>query len=383
MQHRHIAQRHWSEGAGLALDAEALSRYNDIIDLSVGDTDAITDGRIIRAAAEDALSGCTRYGDPHGDPALISAIRGMYKARYGMELSDAEVYVTPSSCMGMELALMSVLDPGDEVLGFAPYFTPYKAQTELAGGAFVEVPTYCDEGYALSEERIRAALTPRTRAIILNNPCNPTGALYGQSELALIARIACEHDLIVIADEIYTHYVYDGEFIPMRALDGMAERTITLNSFSKDFIMTGWRVGYAVAAPHFTHTMQRINNNMVYTTPAISQRAALKALQLGDEASGWYADECRRRVYYAHERISALPFMTSVKPRGTFYIFPNIQGSGLDSAAFCAALLERAHVLAVPGSAFGAAGEGCIRLACTVGMDALTEAFDRMEKLRF
>ena len=384
MQHKHIAKRLWAEGAGLALDAEALKRFDNVIDLSIGDTDFITDARIIDAAFQDARAGYTKYGDPHGDPELIDAVRGYYLAEYGMQVAADEVFVTASSCMGMELALLSILNPGDEVLVFSPYFTPYKAQIELAGGVFAEVPTYEADGYAIREDAIRARLTDRTRAVIFNNPVNPTGVAYGMDTLELIARIAKERDLIVLADEIYTHYMFEGDrFTPLMTLPGMRERTVTLNSFSKNFMMTGWRIGYVVAAKHFTHAMQSVNNNMVYCSPSVSQRAALHALKLRDEIGSVYIDEYRRRVYYASDRVNALPYLSVLKPKGTFYLFPNCTKTGLSSKEFCAALFERAHVLVAPGNAFGSTGEGHFRIACTVGTDILKEAFDRMEKLAF
>lgn len=384
MQHKHIAKRLWAEGAGLALDAEALSRYSDVIDLSIGDTDFITDARILDAAAADAKAGYTKYGDPQGDPELIAAVCDYYQSEYGMAVSKDEVFVTTSSCLGMELALISILNPGDEVLVFSPYFTPYKAQIELAGGVCVEVPTYEADGFAIREDVLRAHLSDQTRTVIFNNPTNPTGVAYGRDTMELVARIAVERDLIVLADEIYTHYMFEGgKFTPMRGLPGMAERTLTLNSFSKNFMMTGWRIGYIVAEKHFTHTLMRVNNNMVYCAPSVSQRAAFHALRLRDEIGNVYIDEYKKRAYYASDRINAIPYLSVLKPKGTFYLFPNCEKTGLDSKAFCALLFEKAHVLVAPGSAFGSTGEGHFRIACTVGIDQLSKAFDRMEKLRF
>ena len=383
MQHKHIAKRLWAEGAELSLDMEALSRYSDIIDLSIGDTDFITDERIISAAFEDARAGHTKYGDPQGDPELIDAIRRAYLEDYSMPISRDEVFVTTSSCMGMELAMMAILNPGDEVLIFSPYFTVYKSQIELAGGIALEVPTYEEDGYAIREELLRAAITNKTRAIIFNNPTNPTGAAYGMGTMRLLASVAEEHDLIIAADEIYTRYMFDGSFIPFRSLPGMADRTITLNSFSKNFMMTGWRIGYIVAAKHFIKTLMRINNSMVYTAPAPSQRAAIKALSIRESIAERYISEYKARVMFAADRIERISYMSVMRPKGTFYIFPGIKKTGLSSAAFCERLLDEAHVLASPGSVFGSSGEGHFRIACTVGIPKLAEAFDRMEKLSF
>lgn len=381
MEHRHIARRHWQEGEGLALDAEALNRYSDVIDLSIGDTDFVTDSRIIDAAMADAKAGYTKYGNPQGDPELICAIQKFYRDSYSMTIQKNEVFVTASSCFGMELALMAILNPGDEVLIFSPYFTPYKAQIELAGGVAVEVPTYEADGYAITREALLAAITDKTRAMIFNNPTNPTGAAYAETTMALISEIAVERDLIVLADEIYTDYMYESAFVPLRSFPGMAERTLTLNSFSKNFIMTGWRIGYIVSAPQFTHTLQKINNNMVYTAPAISQRAAIHALELHDSIRERYIRAYRERVFYAAERINQIPYLSVLKPKGTFYLFPNCEKTGLDAKTFCAKLFEEAHIMVAPGTAFGSTGEGHFRIACTVGIEKLKEAFDRMAAL--
>ena len=381
MEHRHIAKRHWKQGAELALDSAALARYDDVIDLSVGDTDFITDSRIIDAAFRDARAGYTKYGDPKGDAELIEAVCRYYQEEYALPVTPAEVLVTTSSCFGMELALLAILNPGDEVILFSPYFSPYKAQVELAGGVAAEVATREETGFAITEEALRAALTEKTRAILFNNPCNPTGAAYGEDTLRMIAAVAQERDLVVIADEIYTHYLFDGTYLPLRALTGMAERTVTLNSFSKNYMMTGWRIGCAVAAPHFVNAMLRINNSMVYTAPSLSQRAALEALKIRKSVKELYINEYKKRVYYAAERIAAIPWLTLCKPRGAFYLFPGIGKTGLSSSEFCARLFERAHVLTAPGNLFGGAGEGHFRIACTVDVPKLAEAFDRMERM--
>ncbi len=378
-----VANRFRNFQSGLALNAEALAKYHDIIDLSIGDTDIITDRRIIDAACADAAAGYTRYGDPKGDPELIDAIRLAWREDFGEEVSREQVLVTPSSCMGMALALEAMLNPGDEVIVFGPYFSVYKQQIERVGGVCVEVSTLPQNGYAIEETSLRAAISPRTKAMIVNNPCNPTGAAYDRASLETLARVAKECDLCVIADEIYTRYVYEGAFIPLRTLPGMGERVITLNSFSKNFMMTGWRVGYAIGPADVLNVMQQINGGMIYTTPAPSQRAAIKALSLRDEIQRTSIAVYRERTYYAADRAAAVPFLSVVRPKGTFYLFPNIEKTGLDDRTFCARLLEEAHVLVSPGSAFGAAGRGHFRISCTVPTEKLKEAFDRMEKMVF
>lgn len=383
MKRNYIARRFQLGGTGLSLDTEALSKYKDIIDLSIGDTDFTTDEAIIAAAFRDAGLGHTHYGDPKGDPELISAVCRAWEEDFGQPLSGDHVLVSTSSCLGMALTMLTILDPGDEVIVFSPYFAVYRSQIELAGGVCVDVPTYADENYAIDEARLRAAITPRTKAIIFNNPANPTGMSYDRDTLSMLARIAQEHDLLIAADEIYTTYLYEGDFCPIRTLPGMAERTITLNSFSKNYLMTGWRVGVIIAEPELLAVMNRINGALVYTAPSISQRAAIQALSMRRSIREKYISEYRDRIFYAADRIEKIPYLSLVRPKGTFYLFPGIEKTGLDEKQFCKALLERAHILVTPGTPFGVSGAGHFRIACTVGIEHLKTAFDRMEKLSF
>ena len=378
---KYIAARFRDAQGGLSLDTEALRRYGDVIDLSIGDTDFITDSRIIDAACRDARAGYTRYGDPKGDPELIDAIRQAWLEDYSQEVSAEEVLITTSSCMGMSQVMLGLLNPGDEVIVFGPYFPVYRQQIETAGGVCREVLTFAEDGFRPREEALETAVTPRTRALILNTPCNPTGAVWGRDTLEMIARTAEKHDLLIAADEIYTRYVYDGEFVPMRTLPGMKDRTVTLNSFSKNFMMTGWRVGCIIAHPDLIRAFQYVSNGMTYTTPAISQRAALHALAVREEVAETYISRYRERVFHMADRLEAIPWITLFRPQGTFYLFPGIRKTGMTDTEFCGLLLEKAHVLVSPGSAFGRAGRGYFRIAATVPEDRLREAADRMEKL--
>ncbi len=380
---KYIAERFRNAFSGLSLDTEALRRYSDVIDLSIGDTDFTTDRRIIDAAYADACAGYTHYGDPKGDPELIEAICQAWKEDFNQNVSPAEVLVTTSSCMGMSQALLALLNPGDEVLVFGPYFADYNNQIYLAGGKMVEVVTKEENHYAPEEAAIRAAITPRTRAMIVNTPCNPTGAAYSMETLTMLAKLATEYDLLILADEIYTRYLYDGAFVPMRTLPGMADRVVTLNSFSKNFLMTGWRVGYIIAHPELIQVFQQVNEGLTYVAPSISQRAALKALSLRNEIAEEYITKYRDRVYYVADRIAQIPYLSLYRPRGTFYAFPGIAKTGMEDKAFCAYLLEQAHIMVAPGCVFGAAGIGHFRIACTVSQSKLAEAMDRMEKLKF
>ena len=383
MKRNYIAKRFQGAGSALSLDTEALAKYKDIIDLSIGDTDFITDEGIINAAFRDAKAGYTRYGDPKGDPELIDAVCRAWQEDFDQPLTRDHVLVSASSCLGMSLVMFSILDPGDEVIVFSPFFPVYRAQIELAGGVCVDVPTYASENYAIDEARLRAAITPRTKAIIFNNPTNPTGMAYGNDTLEMLARVAKEYDLLIAADEIYTTYFFEGDFRPLRTLPGMAERVITLNSFSKNFLMTGWRVGVIIAEPELLEVMGNINGSLIYTAPSISQRAAIHALTMRREIREKYVTAYRDRIFYTADRIEKIPYLSLVRPKGTFYLFPGIEKTGLTDGEFCNVLLDKAHVLVSSGTAFGTAGVGHFRIACTVGIDKLKVAFDRMEKLSF
>ena len=383
MKRNYVAKRFQSAASGLTLDTAALSKYSDVIDLSIGDTDFITDEAIIDAAFRDAKRGHTHYGDPHGDRELIDAVCTAWQEDFSQPLAPDHVLITASSCLGMALVMMAILDPGDEVIVFSPYFPMYRSQIELPGGVCVDVPTYAEEGYAIDEARLRAAITPKTKAIIFNNPTNPTGMAYGRETLELLARVAQEYDLLVAADEIYTTYLFEGSYVPLRTLPDMAERTITLNSFSKNFMMTGWRVGTAIAEPEILAAMHTINGALIYSAPSISQRAAIAALHMRSAVREAYISAYRDRIFYSIERLQNIPYLTLTPPKGTFYLFPGVEKTGLSAPEFCKELLSRAHVLATPGDAFGQTGRNHFRIACTVDIAQLKEAYDRMESLTF
>ena len=378
-----VADRFAGVRSSLALDEDALRKYPDLIDLSIGDTDIITDRRIIDAAMEDAHRGYTRYGFPQGDPELIDGIRRAWKEDFDQEIDRDSILVTGSSCLGMGELLLAILNPGDEVIVIGPYFGVYRQQIELATGVCREVVTREEDSWGIDEERLRAAVTNRTRAVIFNNPSNPTGVFYSLADMQTLAKVAKEYDLLVLADEIYTRYVFDGKFIPMRTLPGMEERTVTLNSFSKNFMMTGWRVGYIIAIPEIRRATQMVSSGLIYTAPSVSQRAALHALPLRDELQWTVIARYRQRVMDASDMIEKIPYMTLVRPRGTFYLFPGIRGTGLTSSAFCAKALQEAHVLLSPGDAFGEAGRGYFRIACTAAEEKIHEALVRLSSLSF
>lgn len=355
---------------------------DDVINLSIGDPDINTPLPIIEAAFEDAKAGYTKYTDCRGYKELRDEIAKYYREEFGLQVEDDEIMVTTSGCIAMSLALEAVLDDGDEVIVPTPYFTIYKTQIELARGVLVEMDTFEEEHYQIDAARLEDCITPKTKAIIINSPNNPTGSCLTLETMKKIAEIAEKHDLVVISDEIYTIYSFADAFIPFSSLPGMKERTITINSFSKNFIMTGWRVGAVIAPPQIINTMKRIDENLVYSAPSISQRAAIKALRCRKEIQPELTARFKERVYYAAERINKIPNMHVIyPPMGTFYLFLNIKDTGLTSEEAAMKIFEEAHVVMIPGNGYGTRGEGYLRIACTVDISQLKEAFDRIEKM--
>lgn len=387
---RFLAPRHRVRPHSILADAVTAGQqagFDDLINFSIGDPDLTTDERITRAAMDDALAGHTHYTAAHGDPELVAAIVEAQRQDYGVDVEPRQVLVSTSACHAMALACMAVLDPdlpADdrlEVIVPEPYFNCYDGQIEQAGGRPVHVATTEADGFQLRPEELEAAITPRTRAIILNTPTNPSGVCWSREAQLVIARVAVEHDLLVLADDIYTSFSYAEPFAPFMALPGMAERTVTIRSFSKNYAMTGWRIGYAMGPAPIVDAMTDINENVVYSAPAPSQRAALAAIRLRGDVIPPIAELYRSRLMAAYQEVCDTPNMHALEPGGAIYLWVNVTGTGLSSAAVMDALLHQAHVLTIPGPAFGASGEGYLRLAATLDAERIHEAFTRIRRM--
>ncbi len=385
MKHPYIAKRYWkNRSTAMGQSDEMAKAFTDTIDLSLGDPDITTHEIIIEGAFRDAKAGHTKYTDFRGDPELRDEIRKFYEDEYGILLEDAEIFVCTSACQGMYLALEAIVDDGDEVILQAPYFTPYYQQVELVRGIPVELPTYEEESFQIDIGRLESLITERTKALVINSPGNPTGSCLTEETLVKIASVAEKYDLIIIADDIYTSFSYQCPFVPILSLPSMKKRTIVLNSFSKNFTMTGWRVGNIIAEKEIIKVIQQINENVVFTAPSVSQRAAIHALRNRKNIQTEMVGEYKKRTFYAAERVNENPHLSVLyPPGGTFYLFVNISKTGLSSEQATEKILKEAHVLVLPGIAFGDCGEGYIRIACTQNHDVLKEAFDRIEKIEF
>lgn len=382
MKHRFVSKRYWNNISTPMGESGKLARqYDDLINFSLGDPDLTTDERIIQAAFEDAKNGHTHYTDFLGDLELREEICKYYKNTYNYNVKIEECMITTSGCHAMWLVLEAILDDGDEVIIHEPYFTPYPQQIKLTRGKPVILETYEEDEFQIDTDRLKSLITNRTKAIIINTPNNPTGTCFSKETLSAIAKVSIENDLIVIADDIYTAFSYAKPFIPITTFEGMKDRTITISSFSKDYCMTGWRIGYVLAPSFLINTMKDVNENNVFTAPSISQRAALHALRMKDKIQPAMVEEYKKRTFYAYERIKKISNMSVLSPRGSIYLFINIKETGLSSSKVADKILHEAHVLVLPGNAFGACGEGYIRIALTVGLKELKEAFDRIEKM--
>jgi len=304
----------------------------------------------------------------------------MLSRRYGLSYDPTkEVLVTVGVSEGVDLVMRTLIDPGDEVISPDPGYVAYEADIVFAGGVPVPVPTYAEYGFGVRAAEIEAAITPRTKMILLGNPNNPTGAVIPQVELEGIAKLAIEHDLIVATDEVYSRLVYQGQHTSIASLPGMRERTVLLDGFSKAYAMTGWRIGYIAAPTYILEAMLKIHQYAIMCAGTAPQEAAIQALRHGEEdVERMFNDYARRRNMFVPglNRIG----LTCCEPGGAFYAFPSIASTGMSDEEFAEKLLFEEQVAVVPGSSFGAAGQGYVRCAYCTAYDKLEEALVRMER---
>jgi aminotransferase len=352
----------------------------DVISLGIGEPDFVTPQPILEAGIASLQGGQTAYTSNAGVLELRQAIASHLDTMYGVKYDPVrEIMVSVGVSEALYLALTAILNPGEEVIVPTPCFVSYQAEVVLAGGVAVEIPSRFEDDFQPDVAAIAAALTPRTKAILIGYPNNPTGAVASRETLMEIGRIAEQHNLVVISDEIYDQLVYGVPHICFSALPGMRERTILLGGFSKDYAMTGWRVGYAAAPGELLQALLRIHQYTVMCAPTTSQMAALKALQVGApfvaEMQAEY-DRRRRLVVDAFNEFGLPTF----EPRGAFYAFPDIRVTGMDDDTFATELLHSEQVAVVPGSAFGPGGEGFVRCSYATSYTKLEQALERIAR---
>jgi aminotransferase len=358
---------------------DVAAGLKDVIALGRGDPDLDTPEHIIAAGQKALGEGATHYTHPLGIPPLREAIAASIKANGGGDYTADEIVVTAGAQESMFVAMLALIDPGDEVIIPSPGYGTYHQAVELASGTVVTVPTFEKDGFALTAEAVAKALTPKTRMLCLINPSNPTGMVIPPSEIEKLAALAVKHDLIVISDEIYGRLVYDNARVqPVAALPGMKDRTITIDGFSKAYAMTGWRIGYFAAPRHFTKPMAEIHHGLAICAPAVSQYAALAALTGSQDCV-----EDMRREYDKRRRVmmSALDRMglSYPKPNGAFYVYANVSSTGASASEFCLRLLQDGKVMMFPGVLFGDHCDDYVRISLLQPIPKIEEAVKRME----
>ena len=371
-----------AEGAYAVLARAQMleAQGQEIIHLEIGQPDFETYPHIALAGIRAIATGQTRYNPPSGIAALRGALAEDAGRRRGVQFSPEQVVVAPGAKPLLLLPMLAFLEPGDEVLYPDPGFPSYQAAIGLAGATAVPVPLIEEEGYDLDLAAFDAALSPRTRMVLLNSPGNPTGGILSSRTLAHVADAARRHDIWILSDEIYYRLVYDGNAPSIVSLPGMAERTILADGFSKTYAMTGWRLGFGIMPPPLAEKMGLLLTHSVGCTATFTQLAGLQAvLSLQDEVEAVRA-EFRRRRDLMVQGLNAIPGIRCPMPRGAFYAFPNIQAFGRSAAELAGYLLEKAGVAVLPGTSFGQNGEGYLRLTYANSFENIQKALERVSR---
>jgi aminotransferase len=367
--------------SGIRKYFDIAATMQDVISLGVGEPDFTTPKPILEAGIRSLRSGETHYTSNAGKLALRQAVADHLDRSYKVKYDPvSEILITVGVSEALYLVMNALLDPGDEVIIPTPCFVSYQAEVLLAGGVPVEIPSSPADNFQLDPEHIRSAITARTKIIFIGYPNNPTGAVASRQVLMEVAKIAEEHDLLIISDEIYDRLVYDREHVCVPALDeATRRRTILLGGFSKDYAMTGWRIGYACGPAEIIQGMVRIHQYTIMSAPTTAQDAALVALSDGEEHVRQMVAEYDRRRRLIMNGFNKLG-LTTFEPHGAFYVFPNVTASGMDDDTFAGALLREEHVAVVPGSAFGPGGEGFARCCYATAYQQIEEALRRLER---
>lgn len=351
-----------------------------IVDLSIGDPDPTTAAPILADGYEAMKNGATHYTASTGDPDYLQAVLDFHKREFNLDYQLENVRATSGASHAMFIAMGAILDPGDEVLILEPYFTSYRGEVEAFGGKPVFVQTKPENGFQPVLSELEAAVTAKTKAIIVNTPCNPTGAVFKKATLEAIVAFAEKYDLYIFADEVYWPYVFgDSEFVPLESL--AMDRTIVTGSLSKVFSMTGFRIGYLLASKEIVDAASLLNEGVCYTPVAVSQKMGTYALNHLDEFMPPLKAEFEKRLTYLSKELAQVPYLKVQPALGSIYLFADVRGSGMDDVAFSDYLLKEKQVLVIPGQAFGDAGKGFIRIAATQDMPQLEKAVQAFKTL--
>jgi aminotransferase len=366
--------------SGIRKFFDIAATMKEVISLGIGEPDFTTPDCILEAGIRSLKAGETHYTSNAGILEVRQAISQHLSQLYNVNYDPLnEIIVTVGVSEALYLAMTALLDPGDEVIIPTPCFVAYQAEVYLAGGVPVEVPCRMENNFDVDPVELAAAITPRTKVILIGFPNNPTGAVASRETLLEVARLAEEHDLVVISDEIYDRLVYGVKHVCFADLPGTKPRTITLGGFSKDYAMTGWRIGYAAGPIDIIKGLVRVHQYTVMSAPTTAQIAALEGLKHGEpfvQAMVAEYDRRRRLIVNGLNRLG----LETVEPHGAFYAFPSIQVTGMSGDTFAKKLLEEEHVAVIPGSAFGAGGEGFVRCSYATAYEKIEEALFRMER---
>lgn len=366
--------------SGIRKFFDIVSEMGDAISLGVGEPDFDTPWHIREEGIYSLEKGRTVYTANAGLKELRDEICFYMHRKFDLMYSPVtQALVTVGGSEGIDLVFRSIISPGDEVLIPEPSFVSYKPCTVLAGGIPVPIPTKAENGFKLTKEELEAHITPKTKAIILSYPNNPTGAVMGREDLEAIAEVLRDKNILVISDEIYAELTYGQDHVSIANIDGMYEKTVILSGFSKAFAMTGWRLGYALGPEELIGAMTKIHQYAIMSAPTTSQYAAIAAMKNGEPDV-----EMMKNSYDQRRRIMREGFLNMglecFEPLGAFYVFPSIKETGLTSEEFCEKLLYDQKVAVVPGTAFGEGGEGYIRCSYAYSVDEIKEALSRIEE---
>lgn len=365
--------------SGIRRFFDLVSEMEGAISLGVGEPDFVTPWHVREACIYSLESGNTHYTSNKGMPELRESICDQVRKEMNLDYDPAhEILITTGVSEAVDLAFRATLNPGDEAIVPEPCYVAYTPDIVLAGGVPRTVPTLPEDEFRLQPETIASAITEKTRAVLLSYPNNPTGAIMTRADLEDLADVVVENDLLVISDEVYAKLSYSGSHSSFAQLEGMKERTLVLNGLSKSHAMTGWRIGYALGDPAVVGAMTKVHQYTMLCAPTMAQVAALEAMEKGDEEMLQMRHEydLRRRLFVSGlNRIGLACF----EPRGAFYAFPSVRSTGLSSEEFAERLLKEQKVAVVPGSVFGASGEGFLRCSYATSREELIEALDRME----
>ena len=366
--------------SGIRKFFDLLASMEEVISLGVGEPDYATPWHISEAAVRSLEKGYTMYTSNSGMPELREETARYLEEKYDIKYEPfGEILITVGVSEAMDLAMRAVLNPGDEVIMPDPHYVAYDSCVILAGGEPVMVPTSQENNFEVDAGDIEARITDKTRAIMIGYPANPTGAVMSRDELLAVAEVAKRHNLLVISDEIYARLVYGVEHTCFAGLPGVRENTILLGGFSKAYAMTGWRIGYAVAPKEIIAAMTKIHQYTIMSAPTMAQVAAIEALKTGEPDVLEMVEDYNRRRLIIVKGFNDIG-MPCFEPRGAFYAFPLIAGTGMTSGEFSEKLLLEEKVAVVPGSAFGDCGEGYVRCCYATSLADIEEALSRMKR---